>query len=194
MTGKIIGWVVIVVLVVWGVVSLVNREEPTGEGPIKIGFVGPLSGDAAVYGESERDAVALAIEKVNADGGIDGRTLELIAEDGLCNGKDAANAMQKLVNVDGVKFVIGGFCSSESLAIVPIGEKNGVLMFSPGSSSPDLTGISDLFVRNYPSDATQGQILAELANSKGWTNVAFLQEQTDYALGVRNALQKALKH
>jgi branched-chain amino acid transport system substrate-binding protein len=113
--------------------------------------------------------------------------LELLVEDGQCNGKDATSAMQKLVNVDGVKFVIGGFCSSESLAIVPVGEEAGVLMFSPGSSSPDLTGISDLFVRNFPSDATQGSVLAELANNKGWTKAAFVQEQTDAALGIRNA-------
>jgi|TARA_B100001964_G_C14173258_1_gene572553 branched-chain amino acid transport system substrate-binding protein len=108
--GKIIGWVLVAVLIIWGGYTLISDDGTSTDEPIKIGFIGPLSGDAAVYGEPGRDVVALAVARVNAEGGVDGRMLELLVEDGQCNGKDATSAMQKLVNVDGVKFVIGGFC------------------------------------------------------------------------------------
>lgn len=109
-------------------------------------------------------------------------------EDGKCSGAGAASAMQKLVNVDKVQIVIGGFCSSESLAAVPIATQSKVFLFSPGSSSPDLTGISKYFARDYPSDATQGSVLASVAyNQKKWRKVAFIQEQSDYPLGIYKA-------
>ena len=132
-------------------------------------------------------AVAARATPNNAAGGISGRQIEMIYEDGKCNGKDGANAMQKLVNVDQVKIVIGGFCSSESLAAAPIAMNNKVLLFSPGSSSPDLSNAGPYFFRNYPSDATQGRVLAEVAyNQKDWQKAAVIQEQLDYPLGVYN--------
>jgi len=165
-----------------------GTNEPVSTEPIKIGFIGPLTGDAAAYGEPRRNIIQLAVEEINKAKGINGRMLEVIYEDGKCNGKDAANAMQKLVNVDKVKVVIGGFCSSESLAAVPIATQNKVFLISDGSSSPDLTAISKYFVRNYPSDATQGSVLAEVAyNKKNWRKVAFIQEQLDYPLGIYKA-------
>jgi branched-chain amino acid transport system substrate-binding protein len=163
------------------------QEQQAEQAPIKVGFLHPLTGDAASYGEAMRNVAQLAVEEVNDAGGVNGRTLELVIEDGKCSGKDAANAMQKLVNVDQVKIVLGGFCSSESLAAVPIAETNKVALFSPGSSSPDLTGKSTFFMRNYPSDASQGSVLADEAAKKGWKKVAFVQEQLDYPLGIFKA-------
>src|SRR5688572_9841004 len=67
---------------------------------IKVGFIGPLTGDAAVYGEPMKNAVAMAAEEINADGGGDGKKFEFVYEDTKCNGKDATNAMQKLIRTD----------------------------------------------------------------------------------------------
>ena len=180
-------WVVVVLVVVLGAYYFMAKG-PSETGPIKIGLIGPLTGDAAVYGEVLRDVVGLAAEEINAAGGINGRQLEVVYEDGKCSGTSAASAMQKLVNVDKVKIVIGGFCSSESLAAVPIATQNKVFLFSPGSSSPDLTNVSKYFARNYPSDASQGSVLAGVAyNQKNWRKVAFIQEQLDYPLGIFKA-------
>ena len=102
--------------------------------------------------------------------------------------------MQKLVNVDNVEVVLGGFCSSESLGAEPVATQNKVFLFSLGSSSPALTGKSKFFARDYPSDATQGSVLAEVAyNDKAWRKVAFIQEQLDYPLGVYNAFSSRFK-
>ncbi len=187
--------VLVVAIVIYLVATSGNVPVPAtgpspaggGQGAVKIGVILPLTGDAAVYGEPLGNVLRLAFEEINgASGG--GNTIEAIYEDGKCNGKDGVNAMQKLVNVDQVKVVIGGFCSSESLAAVPIATSNKVLLFSPGSSSPDLTGSSPYFFRNYPSDAAQGKVLAEIAyTDKGWRKVAFIQEQLDYPLGIYKA-------
>ena len=177
--------IVVLGVLIRGISALVRKDaKPAEVGTYKIGFILPLTGDAAAYGEPGRNIYALAIEEINKSGGVNGKQLEAIYEDGKCSGKDAANAMQKLANVDKVQIVIGGFCSGESLAAIPIAETAKVALFSPGSSSPDLTGKSPYFFRNYPSDATQGRVLAELAyNVKKWKKVAVIQEQSDYALG-----------
>lgn len=155
--------------------------------PIKVGVIVPLTGDAAIYGEAARNVFQIAVDEVNAVGGVKGRPLELVVEDGKCNGNDAAKAMQKLATIDRVTVVIGGFCPSESLAAVPIAEQNSVALFSARSASPDLTGKSRFFMRNYPSDASQGTVLADGAAKRGWKKVAFMQEQLDYPLGIYNA-------
>ena len=181
-------WVVVLIVVVGGGWYLLNGKTPQHEGPVKIGVILPMTGDAAVYGEPLAKLIQLAVDEVNAAGGVGGEQAEVIIEDGKCDGTAAANAAQKLINVDGVEVILGAFCSSESLSVVPIAEAAKVAVISPGSSSPKLTGISEYFVRNYPSDSTQGSVLANIAyNDKGWKKVAFLQEQTDYALGVYTA-------
>lgn len=184
-------WVV-VILVIIGIIVGMNRDkkvEPMVEtGPIKIGVLLPLTGDAASYGEPGQKMYQIATEEINASGGINGRNLELIVEDSKCSGKDATNAAQKLINTDHVQVIIGGLCSSESLAVAPIAATAKVTLFSPGSSNPGLTGINEYFARDYPSDSSQGKILADIAfNDKNYKKVAFIQEQTDYASGVYKA-------
>ena len=196
-TSKAIIWVVVLGVVAWAGYALLGSQPamptedvsvPVPVEPIKIGFMGPLSGDAASYGEPYRNIVDMAINEINAAGGVNGAQLIPIYEDAKCNGKDATAAAQKLVNVDVVKVIIGGFCSSESIGPIPVVEAGQVALFSPGSSSPDLTGKSRFFSRNYPSDATQGKVLADAAyNIKKWKNVVMIQEQLDYPLGIYNS-------
>ncbi|HEY4493732.1 MAG TPA: ABC transporter substrate-binding protein [Candidatus Paceibacterota bacterium] len=186
---KAIVWLIVIVVVIWAGWALLDKAPEAEAGPIMIGFIGPLTGDAAAYGEPERDVVALAVEEINAAGGINGRQISVIYEDGKCDGTASASAAQKLVNVDKVQAIIGGFCSSESLAAVPIAAAGKVFLFSPGSSSPDLTGINQFFARNYPSDASQGRVMADVLYAKGMRNVAFIQESKDYPLGIFKAFQ-----
>jgi branched-chain amino acid transport system substrate-binding protein len=183
-------WVVVALIVLGGLIwwgTSQHTVAPVGD-TYKVGVILPLTGDAAVYGEPLGKVLQIGVDEINAAGGINGKPMELIVEDGKCNGQDGANAAQKLINVDQVQIIIGGFCSSETLAAIPIAEGAKVAMISASASSPKLTGISNYFVRNYPSDSAQGKVLADIAyNDKGWKNVAFIQEQTDYAQGVYQA-------
>jgi len=154
------------------------------DGPIKIGFVGPLTGDVSFIGQQTLSAVELAVEEVNTAGGINGRMIELIVEDGKCNAKDASTAGNKLISVDKVKYIIGGECSGETLAIAPVAEANQVVMLSPVSSSPSVTDAGDFIFRDYMSDNAAGKKVAEVIYNSGATKVALLHSLNDWADGV----------
>ncbi len=168
------------------ILNSIDQEDPSS--PIKIGFIAPLTGDAAVYGVPMKNIVSMAVQEINASGGIKGRMMSVIYEDDRCNAKEAANATEKLIAIDKVHLIIGSACSGATQAAVPIAAANQVAILSPAASSPDLTGISPYFFRDYPSDATQGQVLADLAyNKKQWRKVAFMQEQLPYPQGIYTA-------
>ncbi|HLC75622.1 MAG TPA: ABC transporter substrate-binding protein [Candidatus Peribacterales bacterium] len=161
-------------------------------GPLKIGFIGPLTGDAAPYGVDMINGTKMAVDEINAAGGIGGRMIELVAEDGRCTGADSASAVQKLVNVDKVVAIVGGGCSGETLAAAPVAEAAGVVMISPLSSSPDVTMAGDFIFRNYPSDALKTKAMASLLLEEGFTKLAMISENTDFAQAFRESLKKDL--
>lgn len=185
-------WIVVLVVVVGGGWYIFNQDKSAAiEGPVRVGVMLPMTGDAAVYGEPLLKVAQLALEEVNAAGGVNGQPMEFIIEDSKCDGALGATVAQKFINVDKVQIIFGELCSSATLSAVPVAESAKVALFSATASSPELTDISDYFVRNYPSDSAQGSILAEVAyQDKGWRTVAFVQEQTDYAQGLYDAFTK----
>ena len=107
--------------------------------PIKIGWLGPLSGDASSLGQDALTAAKLAAEEVNANGGINGQPLELVVEDGKCQSKDAVSGMNKLLTNSDMTVIIGGLCSGETSAVAPIAEQNKKILFSGCSSAPAIS-------------------------------------------------------
>lgn len=193
---KAVLWVIVAVLVIWLVSVSVGKDggsaqhvgdNSNNDATIKVGVIAPLTGDGAVYGESAQNVYKIAVDEINAAGGIDGKQIQLVIEDGMCNGAGGSNAAQKLVNVDKVQVIIGGFCSAESIAAVPVATAGKVALFSPASSNPSLTGVSPYFFRNFPSDSSQGAVIAQVAYDSGKRKVAFIQEQTDYSVGIYKA-------
>ena len=184
MEGKKIGAIFIIIIVL--VVGFLYVRDDAGGGAseetLTIGFIGPLTGDAVSYGEPISNAVRLAVDDINQSGGVDGLLLEVVYEDGRCTNEDSLNAAQKLVNIDRVNMIVGGICSGEALAMVPVTEAAGVVVISPSASSPDLTGIGPYFFRNSPSDNEGGRKLAEVV-MKDHKKVALISEETDYAQG-----------
>jgi len=160
------------------------------EGPIKIGYIGPLTGDAASYGSDTLNGTLMKVDELNAAGGINGRMIKLIVEDAKCTGVDAASAAQKLVNVNKVVAIVGGQCSGETLGAAPISEAAGIVQISAVSSSPDVTDAGDFIFRDYPSDALKTQAMAKYFKEKGYNKVAIITENTDFAVAFRDALVK----
>ncbi|MDO8524333.1 MAG: ABC transporter substrate-binding protein [bacterium] len=183
---------VIVGLVVMGLVWYGASAQGSSQASvIKIGLMGPLTGDAAIYGASPKKGVELAISEINANGGINGKKLELVAEDSKCDGKEAVNAINKLANVDKVKFIIGGMCSSETLAAAPIAESNKIIMVSPVSTNYKVSQAGDYIFRTVASDALQGKKAAELAYEKGFRKAAILYINTnDYGPGLEKVFKE----
>ncbi|MFH1650281.1 MAG: ABC transporter substrate-binding protein [Candidatus Woesearchaeota archaeon] len=159
----------------------------TAQGPIKLGLISPLTGDVSVIGLGIKNGAQLAVGEENAKGG---QQFDLIAEDGKCNGKDANNAANKLVNIDMVSAIIGGACSGETLSFTDVVEQAHVPTVSPGSTAPSISDAGDYVFRIVASDSYQAKVAANLAmdtfNAK---TAAVLYSTDEYASGLANAFK-----
>jgi branched-chain amino acid transport system substrate-binding protein len=153
---------------------------------VEIGAVLPLTGatDVAEYGKSSKRGIELAVEEVNRSGG---QQFNVVFEDSQCLPTPATNAIQKLISLDKVKVVIGDVCSSATLAMVPIATRSKITLFSHASSSPELTGCSPYFFRNWPSDTLEAGKMAELAYKHlGLRRACVLYVNNAYGLGLKD--------
>jgi branched-chain amino acid transport system substrate-binding protein len=133
--------------------------------PIRIGFVGGLSGSMSDLGVAGRDGALLAVEEINQRGGINGRPLELLVRDDRNDAVEAVRVDRELVSA-GVVAIVGHMTSAMSLAGVPVANEAKVLMLSPTTSSNELTGVDDWFVRLYPpSQAMAGELARHARNA-----------------------------
>lgn len=191
----IVGLIAVIVVAVLGFWSVNNSANKTTEtDPIKIGLVGPLTGDAATIGTNAAIAAQIAVDEINAAGGIDGRQIELISEDGQCTGRAANSAAQKLISADQVDAIIGGMCSAETLAFTTLAEESQTPMISPLSSSPDITAAGDYVFRVYPSDLFQGVFAAEyLKKTLGKSRAAVLYTNDEWGGGLQETFINAFE-
>jgi branched-chain amino acid transport system substrate-binding protein len=153
--------------------------------PFRIGVMESVTGAGETYGTVAVQSKQLAVDEINAAGGINGRMLELIVEDSKCNAQDAITAYNKLTDVDGVKIILGTSCSGAMLGAAPLAEKEGVVMFSGLATNPDIAEAGDYIFRTSLSDATVGVDTGNVLWADGIRNLATINESTDYAEGVR---------
>jgi branched-chain amino acid transport system substrate-binding protein len=171
-----------------------NAPSDTSEAPsdgnevVKVGYIGPLTGDAASFGDDDRVVVDMFMEE-NPEWG--GKNVEIVFEDGKCNGQDAASAAQKLISTDGVSIILGGGCSGETLGLAPIVDRNKVIAYTSLSTSPEVSGVSDYVFRGAPSDAVSSEVLKDLLVGT-YTKVAMVTQNNDYSSAFRRALQEKL--
>ena len=182
-----------------------NKPAPQGEagtasgGPapkaegneIVIGEYGSLTGDKSTFGTSTQKGVDLAIEEVNAAGGVLGKKVRVIVEDDQGKPEEAANAVQKLVNQDKVVAVIGEVASSNSLAAAPACQAGKVPMISPSSTNEKVTEVGDYIFRVCFIDPFQGTVMSKFArNTLKVTKVAILIDaKSDYSIGLAKAFR-----
>ena len=105
---------------------------------IKIGVVGPITGQYAAFGEQMVKGANMAVDEINAAGGVDGKKLELITGDDACDPKQATAVANKMVS-DKVVFVAGHFCSGSSIPASDIYKEGKILQITPASTNPKLT-------------------------------------------------------
>ena len=106
--------------------------------PYRIGVMESLTGAGETYGTVALQSKQMALDEINAAGGVNGRMLELVVEDSKCSAQDAITAYNMLTNVDGIKIIPGTSCSGAMLGVAPLAEKDGVVLFSGLASSPDI--------------------------------------------------------
>lgn len=168
--------------------SLAVASAGDASQPIRIGWIGSMSGMAAKYGAYE--SAQLAVADINAAGGIRGRRLELVYQDGRCNARDALGAAQHLINSEHVKFLVGGHCSTESLVIAPIAQRAKVLMMAAVTSSPKLSDAGEMIFRVTAPNTEGAKLLAKYAADTDSKTVAIIYEETEYAQGLGESFQK----
>lgn len=189
---KKIIWLVVLVLILI-VIYAVSGGSPKGDetGPIKIGYVGPLTGELASVGEPGAGGAELAVKEINDAGGVLGRQLELIEEDDACSAK-GLNAITKLVQVDKVVAITGPDCSPSAGPGVPVAQEAGVPVVIRWASAPGLTFIGDYVFRVYPSDAAQGVFVSHALIEKFKVQkAAILYVQNDWGKGLHDVFVKA---
>jgi branched-chain amino acid transport system substrate-binding protein len=160
------------------------------EGPYTIGMVDSLTGSLSAFGERNQRGKDLALAAVN-EVGIGGRELEIIVEDSQSTSQAGVSAAQKLVNQDGVPFVIGAVGSGVSLAIYQsVIENTDVVQLSQNSTSPELTQYPGL-LRMSPTGRTQSSALADIIADDGYDSVAVTWINNDYGQGITDAFLEA---
>lgn len=126
---------------------------------IRVGFSGQLTGPNANMGVSGRDGARLAIDEINASGGITRKKIELLVSDDKGTVEGARSADRKLIDA-GVVAIIGHMTSSQTMAALPVVEKAGMILLSPTTSTPALTGKVDHFFRIISDTVSEAQLLA----------------------------------
>jgi branched-chain amino acid transport system substrate-binding protein len=164
-------------------------DEPAEDEPFRIGVMESVTGAGETYGVMAVQAKQMAVDEINAAGGINGRMLEIIVEDEKCNAQDAITAYKKLTEVDGVKIILGTSCSGAMLGAAPLAEKDGVVIFSGLATNPDIAQAGDYIFRTALSDALVGIDTGNVLWVDGHRTLGMITENTDYAEGVRRTTE-----
>jgi len=181
---------VVILLIICGLIW-VSCQKKVEEKVVKIGAVLVLTGPNAKAGQSAKQGIEMAVEEINASGGVKSRKIKVIYEDDGGEPQKSVSAVQKLINVDKVLAILGPMWSSCVLAVAPIVESKGVVILSPTASSPKITYAGDYIFRNTYSDAIEGAKTAEFASKElkyGKAGILFINN--DYGVGLKDAFKR----
>lgn len=165
---------------------------PKVSGEIVLGSYMCNTGPFATFGQSSTKAMQLAVEEINAKGGVLGKQIKLIVEDDQCKPEEAANAAQKLIEQDKVLCVIGEVASSNSLAAAPICQNAKTPMVTPSSTNPAVTQTGDYIFRICFTDDFQGLVMSRYAfeDIGAKTAVIFSDVASDYSKGLSKVFRE----
>jgi branched-chain amino acid transport system substrate-binding protein len=160
--------------------------------PIKIGVIQPLTGPLAFDGNNDVKGAKLAADEINAKGGVLGKKIELVVEDGQCKPAESVSAAEKLIVRDKVPVIMGAFCSGATLAVMPVAERNKIPLVTGVSSSPKLTEQTHpYFFRNAESELMTAQAFASILYEKmGLKNIYYLAVNDDWGRGTVGAFKE----
>jgi branched-chain amino acid transport system substrate-binding protein len=159
---------------------------------ILLGEVGSLTGSEATFGISTRNAIELAINEVNAAGGVKGKKIEVRVYDNQSKPEEAANAANRLINQDNVLLILGEVASTNSIAMATKAQPAKVPMISNASTNPKVTQIGDYIFRVCFIDPFQGYVMAKFAHDNlKLTKVAVLRDLgSDYSQGLADVFER----
>jgi branched-chain amino acid transport system substrate-binding protein len=177
---------------------LTALSAPVVAEEIKVGIILGFTGPIESLTPAMADGAELAFSEASKSGSLlNGSTVVGVRGDSTCIDSAAASSTaERLITSDGVAAIMGADCSGVTTAIANnVAVPNGVVMVSPSATSPALSTINDkgFFFRTAPSDARQGQVLADVLNSRGISEIALTYTNNDYGKGLSDSFSKAFK-
>lgn len=152
-----------------------SRDDET---ETKIGVALPLSGSMAEYGQNAKEGLTLAQEELAQTTGM--KRIVLTFQDTEDAPQGTVAAVRRLIDVEGVRFIIGGLTSSGTLAAAPYAQERGVLFFTPAASAPGIPQIGNMIFRNWPPDDAMARKYGQTMAKRGIRSVAVLSVANDY--------------
>ena len=163
---------------------------------LKLGALMPMTGGLQAYGGASLNGVKLAVDEMNAAGGVNDGKVTLSVGDTQTSPQAGVDAAKRLVSVEKVQAVIGALSSGVTIPISSsVTSKSGVPQISSASTSPVITGLADndFLFRTVPTDAVQGLALAQVAAEKNLKSVSIIYVNNDYGKGLAETFAKSFK-
>ncbi len=160
----------------------------------KIGLLDAMTGDSAVWGQSDQKGAELAVNEINKAGGVNGTPLELVTEDNRMVAADSVTGFKKLAEVDKVPVVIGVSGSTISFSTCPLTANYKIVAITTNATNPNLgSKCPPYFYRMMPDDNAQGPEMVKVLEYFKQTQAPILYINNDYGIGVRDAIVNAMK-
>lgn len=168
-------------------------DDADDKGPILLGSAIPMSGSSAAFGPYLKNGAQLAIDEINAKGGVLGRKLKLKVEDAACDPKTAVSAANKLVAAE-VSASVGGYCSGSTLPTLKVFERKNIPMVIPAANSNELLEghLKNVFLIN-GTGSQQADAAVKWMTEQDATKVALMDDNTSYSKDIATRTRTALK-
>tara|TARA_Y100000996_G_C22548715_1_gene652884 strand:+ start:1419 stop:2669 length:1251 start_codon:yes stop_codon:yes gene_type:complete len=163
---------------------------------LKIAFLADYSGPLKEFGPVIQTGVELAIDHINAAGGVNGKDVLLVTGDSGLDKTKATEEARRLIDIEGVHGIVGPLSSGVTLAVSgSVTSTSNIPQISPSATSPALTNADDngYLFRSTISDAAQGVILADLAKAEGYSKAGVLYENSPYGQGLAEAFKASFE-
>ncbi len=168
-----------------------TSSEPSKDGTFKLGGLAPLTGALSVYGTSTSNGVKLAIEEINANGGINGEPIDYHLLDEKGDVTEATNAYGRLVSEHQIDALIGDVTSKPSIGVAARADEDGMPMITPTGTADGITQQGKTAFRTCFTDSYQGVVMASYLASQGKKTVAILFDNSDdYSVALSTAFAK----
>jgi branched-chain amino acid transport system substrate-binding protein len=163
-----------------------SATPPPANEPVKVGEFASLTGKDATFGISSHEGTLMAVEEINAAGGVLGKQIQLLTEDTQCKPGESATVVNKLISRDNVIAILGEVASTRSMEAAKICQDNHTPMISPASTNPDVTKTGDYIFRVCFIDPFQGTVMANFASKTLHLKrvAVFTDVKSDYSKGL----------
>lgn len=163
-------------------------EGGDGASSIKVGIMGPHTGDNSSYGLACLNGAQLYFKQLNADGGVNGKQIEAVVYDTKGDATEAVNAYNRLVQEDGVTGIVGSVLTGPTIAVAQASVADNIPCVTPSATAADVVTYGSNYFRACVTDPEQGRVMAHFASEQGYQNVATLYlSGSDYSEGVNAA-------